>query len=80
MSLDQISTALPSGPRAIASVKPALASIPDARLYLGGPSRSKFYADLLPHLEKVKIGTRTFVTLESLDRLIEALRVSGRAA
>ena len=52
------------------SLQPALASIPGAIVYLGGPSRSKFYADILPRLDVVKFGTRTFVTVASLDRLI----------
>jgi hypothetical protein len=54
----------------VAPLKPALAAIPGAIDYLGGPSRSKFYADLLPHLDIVRFGKRTFVTIESLDRLI----------
>jgi hypothetical protein len=57
---------------AVAPVKPALASIPSALAYLGDPSRAKFYADLLPQLDIVKFGTRTFVTISSLDRLIAA--------
>jgi hypothetical protein len=55
---------------AVTSLRPALADIPGAIEYLGGPSRSKFYADLLPRLDVVRFGNRTFVTLESLDRLI----------
>jgi hypothetical protein len=39
---------------------------------LGNIGRSKFYSDLLPELDVVKFGTRTFITLESLDRLITA--------
>lgn len=60
--------ALPS--IAVASLRPALASIPGACRYLGDPSRAKFYADLLPELDVVKLGARTFVTIESLDRLV----------
>jgi hypothetical protein len=59
---------------AVTSLRPALADIPGAIEYLGGPSRSKFYADLLPRLDVVRFGNRTFVTLESLDRLIAANR------
>jgi hypothetical protein len=51
-------------------LRPALADISGAIDYLGGPSRSKFYADLLPLLDVVRFGGRTFVTVESLDRLI----------
>jgi hypothetical protein len=59
---------------AVTSLRPALADIPGAIEYLGGPSRSKFYADLLPRLDVVRFGNRTFVTLESLDRLIATNR------
>jgi hypothetical protein len=59
---------------AVASLRPALADIPGAIDYLGGPSRSKFYADILPKLDIVKLGARTMVTVESLDRLIAAHR------
>jgi hypothetical protein len=41
---------------------------------LGDPSRAKFYADILPKLDVVKLGARTMVTVESLDRLIAASR------
>jgi hypothetical protein len=61
---------------AVASLRPALADIPGAIDYLGKPSRSKFYADLLRHLDIVRFGSRTFVTIESLDRLIAAHRQS----
>jgi hypothetical protein len=57
---------------AIASLRPALADIPSAIEYLGKPSRSKFYADLLPQLDVVRFGNRTFITFASLDRLIAA--------
>jgi hypothetical protein len=58
----------------VAALRPALADIPSAIDYLGKPSRSKFYADLLPHLDIVRFGSRTFVTIESLDRLIANYR------
>lgn len=54
-------------------LKPALISIPDACRYLGGVSRAKLYADLLPQLETVHIGKRHFVLVASLDRLIAQL-------
>ena len=60
------------------NLRPALASIPSAIDYLGGPSRAKFYSDLLPRLDIVRFGGRTFVTFESLDRLIAAHRQSAR--
>jgi hypothetical protein len=59
---------------AVNSLRPALADIPGAIEYLGGLSRSKFYADLLSHLDVVRFGNRTFVTVGSLDRLIAAHR------
>jgi hypothetical protein len=54
------------------SLRPALTDIPGACAYLGNIGRTKFYSDLLSELDVVKFGTRTFVTLESLDRLITA--------
>jgi hypothetical protein len=56
------------------SLKPALASIPDACKYMGDLSRAKFYADVLPQLETIHIGTRHFVLVASIDRLIEKLK------
>jgi hypothetical protein len=53
-----------------AALKPAFASIPAAIAYLGGPSRSKFYADILPRLQTVNWGTRKFVVVSSMDQLI----------
>ena len=58
----------------VAPLKPALASINAARAYMGGPGRSKFYADILPLLDTVKFGNRNFVVVMSMDRLIEARR------
>jgi hypothetical protein len=59
---------------AAADLKPALASIDAARRYLGNISRSGFYASILPHLESVRLGTRHFVTIASLDDYIAAHR------
>jgi hypothetical protein len=55
-----------------ASLKPALASIKAACDHMGGISRAKFYADILPQLETVALGSRKFVVVSSMDRLIEA--------
>lgn len=52
------------------SLKPALASISDACKYLGGISRAKLYADILPLLDTVKLGNRRLVVIASMDRLI----------
>jgi hypothetical protein len=56
------------------SLKPALLSINDSCRYLGGISRPKFYADLLPLLDTVKIDNRHLVVVASLDALIAARR------
>jgi hypothetical protein len=63
----------PPGP-----LKPALASIRDACAYMGGVSRAKFYVDILPQLDTVKLGKRNFVVVASMDRLIEASRRIAR--
>jgi hypothetical protein len=55
-------------------LKPALASIKASCEYMGGVSRAKFYADILPLLETVKLGGRNFVVVASMDRLIAASR------
>ena len=62
----------PGGPPG--ALKPALASIGDSCLYMGGISRAKFYADILPQLETVKLGRRNLVVVASMDRFIEASR------
>jgi hypothetical protein len=59
------------------SLRPALASIPDACKYMGDLSRAKFYADVLPQLETIHIGTRHFVLVASIDRLIEKLKAAS---
>ncbi len=58
------------------TLKPALISIKAAAAYLS-ISRAKLYADLLPHLETVRIGGRHLVVVESLDRLIAAQSSGG---
>lgn len=59
-----------------AELKPILASIPDACKYIGGVSRAKLYADLLPRLDTVHIGSRHFIVVASLDRLIQTLNTT----
>jgi hypothetical protein len=61
------------------ALTPVLISIRDACIYLGGVSRSKFYNDILPLLDTVKIGKRNFVTTNSIDRLIAANQRSARS-
>ena len=58
-------------------LKPALASIQTACKYMGGISRAKFYAGLLPHLDTVHIGSRHFVVVKSMDRLISKLKAAS---
>jgi hypothetical protein len=60
----------------VAALRPALASIPDACRYVGGLSRARLY-ELMPQLDVVKIGARTFITVASLDRLIAVHRRSA---
>jgi hypothetical protein len=60
----------------VAALRPALANIPDACRYLGDLSRSRLY-ELMPQLDVVRIGSRTFITVTSLDRLIAAHRQSA---
>jgi hypothetical protein len=75
MQMDAIMTKTEAAPVAyFGPVKPALTDIPGACAYLGHVSRAKLYADLLPELDVVRFGSRTFVTIESLDRLIAANR------
>ena len=50
--------------------RPALLSIPAACRYMGDVSRAKFYADVLPQLQTLHIGSRHFVVVASMDRLI----------
>ena len=69
---DHLASEVP--PENVASLKPALASIKASCGYMGGVSRAKFYADILPLLETVKLGSRNFVVVASMDRLIEASR------
>jgi hypothetical protein len=55
------------------NLKPALASVTDACRYLGGISRAKFYLDIMPKLETIKLGGRRLIVIASIDRLIAAL-------
>jgi hypothetical protein len=55
------------------TLRPALTPIPDACKYMGKVSRAKFYADILPELETVHLGTRHLVVVASMDRYIARL-------
>jgi hypothetical protein len=66
--------------RAPKTKEPAkLLSLPTAKFSLGDMSYSKFYADLMPELDIVRFGRRTFVTSDSVDRVIERHRVRSAA-
>jgi hypothetical protein len=69
----------PAAAAATATLRPRLASVTAAREYLGGISRSGFYDRYLPRLDIVRVGGRTTVTVESLDRLIDELRREAAA-
>ncbi len=58
----------------LVALAPALVSIAVACEYLGDISRAKFYADVLPSLEVVKLGNRTLILVASLDRFIAAMQ------
>ena len=60
------------------ALKPALASIEAGRKYMGGMSRSKFYADILPLLDTVKFGNRNMIVVASMDRVIASRSKSVR--
>jgi hypothetical protein len=62
------------------ALKPALASILEACKYMGQVSRSKFYADVLPLLETVHFGSRHFVVIASMDRLIAKMLAEDASA
>jgi hypothetical protein len=53
-------------------LKPALASIKASCDYMGGISRAKFYADILPLLKTIKLGNRNLVVIDSMDQFIDA--------
>lgn len=55
------------------AINPPLLSIGEAAAYLR-ISRAKFYADILPILESVRIGGRRLVYRDSLDKFIAAQR------
>jgi hypothetical protein len=52
-------------------------SIADACRYLS-ISRAKFYADILPRLDSVPIGSRNLIVSISLDRYIREHTRNGR--
>ncbi len=57
-----------------------LVPVPDAQDYLGGIGRTLLY-DLVNRreLELVKIGRRSFITVESLDAFLDRLRAGSAA-
>jgi hypothetical protein len=55
-----------------------LLSYPEAMYRLGGIGRTKFF-EILPELEKVNIGRRTFVTAKSVERYVNQLSEQATA-
>ena len=51
---------------------PLLASIKTTQFMLGGIGRTKLYADILPKLETVEVGSRTLVVIASIQRYVAA--------
>jgi hypothetical protein len=58
--------------------KPRIMPHAKSRLYFGEPSWARYYAKISPRLETIKIGRRTFVIVESADRLIDELIEESR--
>jgi hypothetical protein len=48
-----------------------LYSVAECRELLGGIGKTFFYAVLVKDLELIKLGRRSYVTAESIDRLIQ---------
>ena len=67
-------------PKAATPLKPALASIKASCEYLGDVSRAKLYADVLPELDTILIGSRRFILVESMDRYIQQRRAAAPSA
>ncbi|NYI41505.1 helix-turn-helix domain-containing protein [Demequina lutea] len=62
-------------------VKPALFDVNASTAYLGGIGRTQFYALASQgDIRTVKIGRRTFVTRDELDRYIAALGLTHSQA
>lgn len=58
-----------------------LDSIPDAQAYLGGIGRTTLYELMkTQELRAVRIGRRSFITRDSLDKYVERLAMSGSDA
>jgi len=51
---------------------------PEACAYIG-IGRAKFYTDVLPHIDCVRIGTRRLAVTESLDRFVAERTKAGRS-
>ena len=53
-------------------LRPRLISITQAYQYIG-IGRAKFFADILPKLKTVRIGSRRLIDLTTLDEFIDKL-------
>ena len=59
-------------------VKPRLHNVPTSRRLLGNIGHTKFYELLSSgQLKAVKIGNRTFITDDEIDRYVEALKAAA---
>jgi len=57
-------------------VRPRFISIKEGHEYLNC-SRSYFYAEIYPKINKVKLGRRTLLELDSIDALADSLPAVG---
>jgi hypothetical protein len=64
--------------RIVERINQLLLSYPEAMAALGGIGKTKFF-EILPELEKVNIGRRTFVTTASVERYVRRLTEEANA-
>jgi len=62
----------------VEQINQLLLSYPEAMAALGGIGKTKFF-EILPELEKVNIGRRTFVTTASVERYVRRLTEEANA-
>ena len=67
-------------PKTNIPLKPRIMSHKKSRVYFGEPSWAHYFAKIAPRLETIKIGRRTFIIVESADRLIDELIDEARRA
>jgi len=62
-------------------VAPLLHSIPEAQAMLGGVSRSTLYVEIQAgRIAVVKLGRRTYIAHDELERYVRSLRQSQEAS